>query len=66
MGLDLSLLLVLDLLSPFSLKDTLLSLDIVGRALVLPQSNVPDFADSPWKVLPSLRSGLGWDVVEER
>ena len=34
-------------------------LDIVGRALVLPQSHVLDFVDSPWEALPSLRSGWG-------
>ena len=46
----------------FLWRDTLLSLDIVGRALVLPQSNVIDFVDFPWKTLPSLRSGwgVGW------
>lgn len=41
----------------FLWRDTLLSLDTVGRALVLPQSNVLDFVDSPWEVLSSLRSG---------
>lgn len=30
------------------------------RPLVLPQSKVPEFVDSPWEVLPSLRSGWGW------
>ena len=35
----------------------MLSLDIVGRVLVLPQRNVLYFVDSPWEVLPSLRSG---------
>ena len=40
----------------------MLSLDIEGRALVLLQSDVPDFVDSPWEALPSLRSGreMGW------
>lgn len=36
---------------------TLLSPDIVGRALVLPQNNVLDFVESPWEALLSLRSG---------
>ena len=40
-------------------RDTLLSLDIVGRALVLPQSDVLDFVCSPWEALSSLRSDLG-------
>ena len=30
------------------------SLDIVGRALVLPQCNVIDFVDFPWESLPFL------------
>ena len=34
-------------------KDTLLGLNIEGRALVPPpQSDVPDFVDSPWEALP--------------
>ena len=28
-----------------------------GKDLVLPQSDVPDFVDSSWKALPSLRNG---------
>ena len=32
-------------------RDTLLSLDIVGRILVMPQSNALDFADSPLEVI---------------
>ena len=32
--------------NPFSLEGYLAHLDIVGRALVLPQSNVLDFVDS--------------------
>ena len=51
-------------------SDALLSLDIVGRALVLLQTDVSDFVDSPWKALSSLRSGQGqgggwWGRVEE-
>ena len=48
------------------------TIDIVRRALVLPQSYVLDFVESPWKALPSLRSGLGvrwgkrWREQEER
>ena len=34
-----------------------------GKGLILPQLNIPDFADSPREVLPPLRSGL---VVEWR
>lgn len=39
----------------------MLNLDIVGRerSLVLPQSNMLDFLDSPREDLPSLRSRLG-------
>lgn len=44
-------------------KDTFLSLDIVGWDLVLSQSDVVDFVDSPWDALSSLRNGLG--VVEK-
>ena len=40
-------------------RDTLLSLDIVGRAVVLSQSNALDFVDFPWEALPSLRSEWG-------
>ena len=36
-------------------RDTLLN--IGGRALVLPQSDKLGFVDSPWEVIPSLRSG---------
>ena len=45
-------------------RDSLHSLDIVGRVLVLPQSNVLDFVDSPRKSLPSLRCqwGLRWGM----
>ena len=38
-------------------KDTLLNLDIAGRTVFLPQSDLLDFVDSPWDVLPFLRSG---------
>ena len=38
----------------------MLSLDIEGRALVLDQSDVPDFVDYPWEALSSARSGRGW------
>lgn len=41
----------------FLWRDTLLSLDTVGRDLILPQSDVPDFVDSQWEALPSLRRG---------
>ena len=41
--------------------DTLFSLDIEGRALVLPQNNVVGFVDSLWEALPSLRSGSGME-----
>ena len=43
----------------------MLNLDIGGRVLVLPQRDMPDFVDSPWKASPFLRSGLGvgrWKV----
>ena len=38
----------------------MLSLDIVRKALVLPQSNVLDFVDFPWEALSSLSSS--WAV----
>ena len=41
-------------------RNTLLNIDIVGKALVLPQSNMLDFGDYPLEALPSLSSG--WDV----
>ena len=37
-------------------RKTMFSLDIVGRSLVLSQSDVPDFIDSQREDLPSLRS----------
>lgn len=40
-------------------SDALLSLDIVGKTLVLPKRTVLDFVDTPWETLPSLRRGLG-------
>ena len=40
-------------------RDTLLSLDIEGRTLVLPQSDIQYFVDSPWEALPSWRRGWG-------
>lgn len=36
----------------------------MGRALVLPQSNVLDFVDSPLEALLSLRNGWGRDERE--
>ena len=41
-------------------RDTMLGLDIVGRALVLQQNNVLEFVDFPWEALFSLRSGWEW------
>ena len=35
----------------------MISLDIVDRALIMPQSDELDFVDSPWEAFPSLRSG---------
>ena len=32
----------------------------------MPQSNVLDFVDSPWKSLPILRSGWGEKVEEQK
>ena len=43
----------------------MLNLDIVGRALALPQSNVLDFFDSSWEALLSLRSGIGGQERKE-
>ena len=40
----------------------MLSLGIVGKALVLPQSNVLDFVDFPWEASSFLRSGVGGKV----
>lgn len=42
--------------------DALLILDAVGRALVLPQFNVPGLVDSPRETLTFQRSGrgMGW------
>ena len=37
----------------------MLSLDIGGRALILPQSDMLDFVDSLWEALPCLKSGGG-------
>lgn len=37
----------------------MLNLVIGRRALVLPQSDVPDFVNSPWEPLSSLR--VGWE-----
>ena len=49
-------------------RDTLLSLDLMGRTLFLPQTNVLGFVDSPWEALSSLRSGwiVGVRKVEGR
>lgn len=38
-------------------RNTSFSLDIGGRALVLPLSEVSGFVDSPWEGLSFLRSG---------
>lgn len=47
------------------LRNTLLSLDTgtMDTVLVLPQSNVTVFVDSPWEATHSLRSGwvVGWE-----
>ena len=40
-----------------------LSLDIWGRTLVLPQSDVSELVDSPQETLPVLRNG--WVVAEK-
>lgn len=39
--------------------DTMLSLDIGGRGLFLPQLGVPDFVDSLMEALPAERSEKG-------
>ena len=36
----------------------------VGRDLILPQSNVLDFVDSPCEALPSLRNEWEWNEGE--
>lgn len=43
------------------MRDFLHSLDIGGKALVLPQ--MTDFGDSQWETSPFLRSGweMGWE-----
>ena len=33
----------------------------MGRALFLPQSNVPDFGDFPCEALSFLTNGRGWE-----
>lgn len=44
--------------------DILLSLDTWGSGLVLPQLDMPDIADFPWKVLLFLRCEYRWGKVE--
>lgn len=39
--------------------NALLSLDIAGRDLVLPQLTLPGFSGSPWEAIPFLRSERG-------
>ena len=56
-GPGLSLVLDLAFRSTFSLHQYLPQLDIVGRALILPGSEVLDFVDSPWEALALLKSG---------
>lgn len=57
---DLSLMLASS--NTYSLEDTLVSLDIGGRSLVLHQSELSDFVDSPYEILPSLMNGWGFRV----
>lgn len=47
--------------------DGMFSINAVGRGLILPQPNVPDFVDFPWKTLPLRRSGQGvcWNAGQE-
>ena len=61
---DLSLVLELTSRSTFFLEGYLVQPRYRGKTLVLPQSEVPDFVDSLWEALPSLRSerGLGWEM----
>lgn len=40
-------------------RHTLLTLNIIGSASVLPQRDVLDFLASPWEALFSLKSGWG-------
>lgn len=39
-------------------RDTVLSLNIVGKTLVLPQRDMLDFIEYPWKALPSMKGGV--------
>lgn len=39
-------------------RETVLSLDIVGKTLVLPQRDMLDFIKYPWEALPSLKDGV--------
>ena len=57
------LMLILAFGNPFTLERYLAQPRYRGENLVLPQSNVLDFVDSPWEALTSLRSRwLGWGV----
>lgn len=58
---DLSRVHELDFWSLLLMEDALLSLDTVGRGLVLTHIGMPGFVDSPREAIPPLGSRWGWD-----